>query len=310
MSVGVVSTTGLSPKMERLTRTRAPRVPAPPWARGMAMLLAMISAGMLLFAVDLLLISPEQHKTVQAQLYGQLRLQLAEGSAPVSPVTSDGKVLPLGSPVAVFDFSTIGIHREVAVEGTGSGQTMEGIGHRRDTAMPCQVGTSVLMARDGAFGAVGGAWKWLAPGDQFTVTMGQGQCTYEVLAQRSTGDAAPVAPTGREGRIVLTTAAGAPFMPTDVQRVDAELVTPAFDRPTAQIPVGSLPSSELAMGSDDGQLFGLVLLLEALAAVIITGMWLWRRWNHWQTWIAVGPLVLALGLLCAHSATYLLPNLL
>jgi sortase A len=285
------------------------RVPAGAIAQFASTMLALVSALLLLFVIQLVGISQLQHSMSQVSLYQQLRLSLAQGSTPVAAAKKNA-LTPLGTPIAAMSFPTIGIGHEVVVEGSGARQTMLGIAHRRDTVMPCQVGSSVLMARDGAYGAVGSRWKDLRAGQRFTVVMGQGRCTYQVTGIRDARDLAPAPPTGRQGRLVLTTAAGLPFMPTEVTRVDARLVTPAFDRSQVTLPAGSLPDAELAMGTDTGQLTGLVLLLEALVVVAGLAAWLWRRWGRWQAWIAFTPPVLALGLLVVGNLTSLLPNLL
>jgi sortase A len=303
-----------APSRNRLPwRSRRPAtvwVEASPGAQATSLLLAMICGVILFLLINLAFVSQLEHYTTQKALYSQLRLTLAEGSTPVAPLSSRGKLAALGAPVAVMQFPTVGIGQEVVVEGTTGAQTMDGIGHRRDSVLPCQTGTSVLMARAGSYGAVGAAWAQLSPGDTFTVTMGQGSCTYQVMDHRNAGDKAPPAPVDKEGRVVLTTASGAPFMPTDVLRIDAKLTTDSFARSGNVFPQGSLPDSEAAMGADASQLFGLLLLLEVLVALALAGTWLWRRWGRWQTWIVITPLALAFGLLAATNLNYLLPNLL
>jgi sortase A len=286
------------------------RVPAGAISQFASIGLGMVSALLLLFVVQLVGISQLQHTMSQATLYAQLRLSLAQGSTPVAAADRKERLTALGTPVAAMTFPTLGIQHEVVVEGSAPGQTMLGIAHRRDTVMPCQVGSSVLMARAGSYGGIGGSWKALKAGQTFSVVMGQGRCTYRVMDLREVHDKAPAAPTGRQGRLVLTTASGSPFMPTEVERIDARLITPAFDRSQSVLQQGSLPDSEAAMGVNTDQMTALVLLLEALAVVAAAGTWLWRRWGRWQAWIVVAPLALALGLLVCGNVTQLLPNLL
>lgn len=282
---------------------------APPGAQAVSVSLTILCALLLALLVNLTGISQLEHLTSQAHLYSKLRLTLAEGSTPVSPVTASGQVVPLGTPVAVLRAPTVGISREVIVEGSGAGQTMEGIGHRRDTVLPCQVGSSVLMARSGAYGGVGAAFARMQNGDRFTVTMGQGTCTYQVSGRRVAGDPAPPPPTGRGGALTLVTATGYPFAPTGVLRVDATLVSKSFDSPAVVFPPGSLPASEQAMGVDTSQLFPLVMLAEALVALAVGAVWLGRRWGAMQTFIVLTAPLLACLFLTAHFLDYLLPNL-
>jgi sortase A len=293
-------------------RIRPPKpayVPGAPNSVAVSRTLQMISIVIFGLLFNLVLVSQVQHFAWQNSLYSELRLHLAEGAAPTGPADADGLPTELGTPLALMQAPTIGIGKEVVVEGTASAQTMEGIGHLRSTVLPCQVGTSVLMARGAAYGGVGGSWAGLQPGQQFTMTMGQGACTYEVIGSRRAGDPSPPLPIGREGRLILTTSDGA-YLPFGVLRIDAKLVTDGFDRPPIALPDASLPDSERAMGIDSSGAFGLVLLLEALAGAAIGVTWLWKRWGRWEAWIVGIPVIAAIGLLTATNANYFLPNLL
>ncbi len=287
-----------------------PRVPAGPAQQALALALAMFSGVLLALLINLIGISQLQHLTTQASLYKELRLTLAEGAVPVGPLDATGKVVALGTPVAEFSAPEIGIRHEVIVNGTSSAQTMQGIGYRRDTSLPCQAGASVLMARSGGYGAVGQAWTRLQNGDRFAVTMGQGSCTYQVVDQRLAGQKAPLPPSDGTGSLTLVTATGRPFVPTGVLRIDARLVSAAFPRSPVAFPSGALPASEQVLGTDSSQLFPLTMLLEALVALAAAATWLWRRWNRAKTYIVVTPLALALVFLTAQNVNLLLPNLL
>jgi len=285
-------------------------IEAPAFQRVLGLVLFMVSMTIIALLANLVFVSQVQHYTSQKALYAQLRLSLAEGSAPIAPINARGDLVTPGTPIAVMVAPVIGVASEVIVEGTASSQTSQGIGHRRDTALPCQVGSSVLMARSGAYGGIGQAFKSLTIGSKFSITMGQGGCTYQVTGSRNPGDAAPSAPSGKGGNLTLTTAAGTPYLPTEVYRVDAKLVTDGFDRSAVALPTGALPSSEAAMGTDTSNLFALVLLLELLVGVAIATTWLWKRWGRWQAWIVAAPPLLAISLLCATAVTqWLLPNL-
>ncbi len=285
-------------------------VDAPPVQQAVSITLAMFSAVLLLLLLNLTLVSQLQHVSSQAHLYDSLRLNLAQGSTPVAPTTKKGAVVPLGTPVAVMSAPQVGIAHEVIVEGSSSQQTMVGIGHRRDTVLPCQVGSSVLLARSGAYGGAGDSWMQLQNGDRFKVTMGQGACTYQVTGMRYAGAKAPPAPTGRGGSLTLVTASGVPFVPTGLVRIDATLVSDSLDRPGVVFPSGALPASEQPLGVDTTQLFPLTMLIEALVALAIAATWLWRKWGRGKTWIVITPLALAVGFLAANNFDLLLPNLL
>ncbi|SDZ45196.1 sortase family protein [Herbiconiux ginsengi] len=291
-------------------RPRVVRLEPDAGAVTISRVLQMISIVLLVLVVDIVAISQVQHYAWQNSLYQDVRLHLAEGSVPTGPAGADGQVVAPGTPLAVFRAAELGIDHEVIVEGTASAQTMQGIGHLRSTALPCQVGTSVLMARASAYGGIGGAWSRLVPGQRFSVTMAQGACTYEVMGSRLAGDQAPPFPIGREGRLILTTASGAPFMPDGVLRIDTKLVTDAFDRPPLVLPDAALPASERAMGADSSGAFGLLLLLEVLVAAALGATWLWKRWGRWESWIVAVPVIATIGLLAATNVNSFLPNLL
>lgn len=297
-------------------------VPAPAGQQFLSMVLYMAGFAVFFLLANLLVVSPLEHYATQHKLYSELRLSLAEGSAPVNSLTIKGTPTKAGTPIAVMKAPKIGIGQEVIVEGSGAAQTAQGIAHRRDTVYPCQIGSSVLMARDGAYGGVGEKWKKLQPGATFSITMGQGSCTYRVLDQRQEGDFAPAPPTGTQGRLVLTTATGLPFMPTGVTRVDAQLVTDGFKHAETSVPSAAVPATEQAMGSqlraaikgdsgiDLATPFGMILLLEVLVAAGIGAAWAWKRWGRWDTWIVATPVIFTVGLLIARSATiWFLPNL-
>ncbi|MCU1530274.1 MAG: hypothetical protein JWP75_4037 [Frondihabitans sp.] len=298
------------PKAATQDPARPARVEASEGNRLASITLAMVSAILFFLVLNLVVVSPIEAYTSQKNLYSELRLSLAEGSTPVSPLTHAKSLVTPGTPVAVMSAPEIGLGREVIVEGSAPAQTMAGVGHRRDTVLPCQVGSSVLMARSGSYGAVGAAWSQLQNGQRFTVVMGQGACTYQVVDRRVAGDQAPKALTGRQGRVTLTTATGGRFSPTGTLLIDADLVSKAYPRPAVVFPSGALPASEQSMGSDTSGLFPLVLLLELLLGVVIAATWLWRRWGRWQTWLVATPILLTFGLFAATDLNLLLPNLL
>jgi sortase A len=59
--------------------------------------------------------------------------------------------LAWGTPVALLEIPRLGL-REVIVEGTSSDPMMSGPGHRRDTPLPGQVGTSVIAGWRATYG--------------------------------------------------------------------------------------------------------------------------------------------------------------
>jgi hypothetical protein len=199
---------------------------------------------------------------------------------------------------------------EVILEGTTAGVLMAGPGHRRDSVLPGQEGTSVLFRPSGSFGGPFSRIEQLAPGEIFTVITGQGENTYRVIGLRYAGDVSPPPPASGEGRLVLTTARGPAFMPAGVARVDAELISevyPAGARVTTSVTLGEAAQP---MASDPSTLWALVLWLEVLVAVVVGAVWSFHRWGRGQTWVVFLPVVAAVGFQVADQVTRLLPNLL
>jgi sortase A len=198
--------------------------------------------------------------------------------------------------------------REVVVEGTTSQETAKGVGHRRDTPLPGQAGVSVLMGRSSAYGGVFGKLDELQPGDTFTVTTGQGVATYQVIGARTATTQLPVMGP-QDGRLTLITAAGKPFMPTGVLRVDATLTSAPFGRPPVAIASGNIEANEQALAGDPSVAFSLSWFLELLVGLTLAAVWAWKRWQHRGTWIAFAPMLAAAGFACADRICALLPNL-
>ncbi|MGW1780814.1 sortase [Streptomyces sp. NPDC002143] len=275
-------------------------------ARGGLLALAALLLGI---TAQLLLVSGVQERSAQQASFDELRGRLALGTAPVAQTDQDGRLLAPGTPVALIDVPRLGM-TQVVLEGTDSSVLTEGPGHRRDTPLPGQTGTSVLMGRAAAYGAPFGELAALGAGDTFTVTTGQGKATYQVTGVRRAGDPAPAPLATGKGRLVLVTATGARFMPTGLLRVDADLVSAPFQTPAAVIRSGTLPDSEEPLARPSGVPWPLVMWLQALLLVSVAAVWTWHRWGRHQTWIVFAPVVLVLGLQVATRTTELLPNLL
>ncbi|MER6954261.1 MULTISPECIES: sortase domain-bontaining protein [unclassified Streptomyces] len=275
-------------------------------ARGGLLALAALLLGV---TAQLLLVSGVQERSAQQSSFDELRGRLALGTAPVAQTDQDGRLLAPGTPVALIDVPRLDM-TQVVLEGTDSAVLTEGPGHRRDTPLPGQSGTSVLMGRAAAYGAPFGELASLGAGDRFTVTTGQGKATYRVTGVRRAGDPAPAPLAAGKGRLVLVTATGHRFMPAGLLRVDAELVSAPFQTPAAVIRSGTLPDSEEPLARPSGAPWPLVMWLQALLLVSVAAVWTWHRWGRHQTWIVFAPVVLVLGLQVATRTTELLPNLL
>lgn len=291
---------------------RDPSVPIPPLspraalARAALIVVAVLSVSLML---ELLVVSGLQQRVAQQRLFDSFRAELALGTAPTGPLALDGAVLALGDPVAYLEVPSIGL-RQVVVEGTSPSTLFDGPGHRRDTPLPGQEGTSILMGRRAAFGGPFSQISGLHEGDLILVTTGQGTFEFEVLAIRRDGDPLPDPPEAGTGQLMLATADGEAFVPNGVLRVDAELTSDAVGGPARLVTATTLPADEQLMASDTDTLYALVLWLELLIALVAAAIWAWHRWSRAKTWVVFLPPLMLVGLSVANEAARLMPNLL
>jgi sortase A len=275
-------------------------------ARAALIAVFVISMSLLL---EMLVVSGLQQRAAQQRAYDALRSDLANGTAPTGPTDTEGRVLAAGAPVAYLEIPSIGL-RQVIVEGTTPSNLFNGPGHRRDTPLPGQAGTSMVLGRRAAFGGPFSRIDDLRDGDLIHITTGQGEFEYRVIGVREEGDLAPPAVEAGKGRLLLATAAGRPFMPAGVLRVDAELDGDAVGGAARLVSTNALPASEQLMGADASTLWALVLWLQALTLLVVAAVWAWHRWGRVKAWVVFLPPLLLVGLNVAGEAARLMPNLL
>ncbi len=281
--------------------------------------LTLVAALFLVFAADLLVVGHIRHARDQQTAFADLRADLANGTAPVNQTTDDGKLIPLGRALGVLEIEQIQV-REVFFEGTTSGVMMSGPGHRRDTVLPGQAGTSVIMGRKAGFGGPFSYLEQVLPGSRIAVYTGQGRAEYVVTGVRRAGDLQPAPLGAGQGRLTLVTAIGDDYVPDGSLRVDAALVStsPDLKSPVNQAqPAGPRPLTSLQLPIDERPMQGeaaawvdVVLWALALCLASLGVTWVRMRWGRWQTWLAGGPVLLALGLATSDQVARLLPNLL
>ncbi|MEU9085681.1 class E sortase [Streptomyces sp. NPDC048357] len=281
-------------------RAARPAPPAGPglWAAGAA--LAILGALLLGFVAEVGPLGHLRHERDRSVGYAQLRDELANATAPVGPTEA-------GRPVALLAIPQIGV-REVVREATTAEVLASGPGHRRDTVLPGQPGTSTLMGRQAGYGGPFGDIGDLERGETFTVTTGQGEHEYKVLGVRRAGDPQPAGPKGDAALLTLMTADGTPYMPGGVLQVDAELVSPA-QQSGGRTP-GRLPADEAPMAGQSSAWVPLILWGQALLLAAAALAWARVRWGRAHTWLVGFPVLAALGLVVSDQAALLLPNLL
>lgn len=292
-------------------RLSAPR-PAPTpreirWWVGVVWLV--LSALALGFVAHVTLVGSLQHARSQFVLYQDLRSSLALATTPLGQLDVDGVLVPNGTAVAYLTIDAIDV-AEVIVQGTHASDLAAGPGHRRDTVMPGQEGTSVIMGRQSTYGGPFSMLAALSPGDEIEVTTAQGVSRYEVIGIRQEGDLLPQPIGAGEGRLELITADGIPLAPTGALHVDAELLTEVKETPAPVFTQAVLDPAEGTMASDPGAWFPILFWSQWLAVAAVALRWVRSRWGMWQTWVIAVPVLLALGAATAGATMAVLPNLL
>lgn len=296
------------------SRPVAPSNPAPavpplsPRLQMVRAVLVMVAVLCVMLLLHVTVLSSLQHQAAQRVAYADFRERVATGQAVAGPTTEDGALLELGAPVAHLEIPQLGLS-EVVLEGTTSGVLFDGPGHRRDTPLPGQVGTSVVLGRRAAFGGPFGDLERLRSGDEMIVTTAQGRFVFRVLGVRRAGDPLPPPRAADSSRLVLVTASGTPFLPDGIISVDADLDGAAVGGAARPFSASSLPDSERALSGDSSRLVVLLLWLQALFATSLLFVVSWHRWGRAQTWLVLGPPIVVVALFVGDEIVRLLPNL-
>ncbi|MGE9807955.1 MULTISPECIES: sortase domain-containing protein [unclassified Janibacter] len=283
--------------------------PPPPAGAGLS---AATSAALMVglvtvwFVLQLLFLGGISQGRAQDELYSQLREELAQAEAPV------GGLIEPGQPVALMSIPRLSLH-QVVIEGTASGDTLAGPGHRRDTPLPGQAGVSLVYGRASTHGAPFRDIAQLKRGDKITVVTGVGEAVFRVSGVRREGDPVPTTLAEGEGRLTLVSAESevtgrlAAVAPESVVYVDADLTGEAFEAPGGR--AASVPASERAMAADGSALPLLSLLLGILVVLAFAVVTLSRRMSTALVWVLATPLAITLAWLVTETAMRLLPNL-
>jgi len=293
----------------RLEPTPPPK-PASPVRQVFGSTVTILAITLLGFASWLAFFSRLPYDRAQHDIYANSRITLAQGLGPTGPTqpTAKRKLLVPGTAVAVMTIPAIGL-RVVVLEGTSGTVLESGPGHLRDTEMPGQLGICELMGRRATYGAPFARIASLPPGSDIFFITGQGKSRYRVMEVRRPHDPNPPLYPG-QGRLILATADGPPFAPTDVVRVDARLISKPFATPPMVISGAQIAPDEYPLGTDSLAWIPLFLWGQALVVAAGALSWLRARWGRWQTWIVAIPTVGFLGVTVAEQITRLLPNLL
>jgi sortase (surface protein transpeptidase) len=292
---------------EKVARADAPPLsPRLQLVRAILILVVALSVSILL---QLIVVSALQQRSSQQRLFDSFRSELALGTASIGPNDTNGDPVPIGAPVAYLEIPSIGL-KQVVVEGTTSAALFDGPGHRRDSPLPGQIGTSAIFGRRASYGGPFSDISKLEQGDLIRATTGQGVFEYNVIGVRREGDPLPPTAGAGVGRLLLVTADGRPFLPDGVVRVDAEMAAPAVVGPARLLTPASLPPQERVMAGDGRTLWALALWIQAMIMLTLGAVWAWHRWGRVQAWVVFFPPLLLVGLMAAGQAARILPNLL
>jgi sortase A len=259
------------------------------------LLLAVVVLG---FAGYLYGLSGVQEARAQSVLYQRLQIELAQLNGAVAPL---GPTAP-GSPIAILNIPSIGIHDMVVVEGTTPENLTLGPGHLRDTPYPGQAGVSEIFGRRATFGGPFAHIGQLRPGDLIETITGQGKATYTVEA---IGNSKVRVVDSDPNRLELFTASS-PLIPSYYIEVDAHLTSAPKPSPGV---VAEINAPEVAMGSDGGALVLTWTWALALLLVSAVGTVAAIRWSTWAAYLAVLPVAIAVLYCLYQSLSALLPNL-
>jgi len=287
-----------------------PLTPRLQLARSILVAVLVLSASLL---IHLAFVSGLQHRAAQGRAYDSFRAELARGTAPIGPTRDDGVELPVelpaGTPVAYLEIRAISLELVIG-EGTTAEVLFDGPGHRRDTPLPGQVGTSVVFGRSAAYGGPFDRIGELVVDDKVSVTTGQGVFEFRVTGLRQEGDPLPTAAAPDAARLTLLTSLGPNFFPGGILRVDTELVGQSVVGPPRLVSTANLPADELAMSNQTDTVWALALWMQALILLSVGMIWGWLRWGRAQAWIVFTPALALVGLSASSELAKLLPNLL
>lgn len=277
----------------------------PSTAASVGTALTILGTFLLGFVVDTAVVGRIRHDRDRQNEYAHFRFDLANGTAPLGALDENGVQVKAGTPVAILQIPDLGVH-EVVDYGTTSSILMSGPGLRRDTVLPGQAGSSVILGRRALYGGPFRAIDQLHAGESILVTTGQGLNEFKVVDVRHAGDHVPAAVRDAPATLILTTAGGSAYVPSDVVRVDAVLVNAKDVQATG--PVAGPASDDKPLAGETEAWIPLVLWGQGLflAAVMVT--WLRVRWGARQAWLVGAPVLAALGLAAADTFARLLPN--
>ena len=265
--------------------------------------LGVLTAFFVVFAIGLS--SVQEHRN-QFVLRAQMR-GLLDPSSPVAPYI--GGSIPAGAPVALLRAPGAGLSDVVVVEGSASPQMVLGPGHLPNSALPGQVGQSIIIGRSATTGAPFSGITKFKIGQRFDVVTGQGSFRYKVTGTRVGGSKLPEIPqSGSLLTMVAATGSGplGSVLNGHLIYVDAALQGQAVPTPKGRPTQVSAASVQGA--SDLAALPVLAVWLGLSMAFLVAATWLLRRWGWRRAWLILAPLSLGLLWGLSNQLLKLVPN--
>jgi sortase A len=233
----------------------------------------------------------------QAGLERAFKYQLANSLAAV------GGAIPGGRPVARIDIPRIGLD-QIVVEGTSADNLRKGPGHLPVSPLPGQVGNSVIVAHNNAYGGPFGSLGSLRPGDRVTLLTGDGPSTYVVTGHKvvSANDTTAFDATP-QNRLTLVTSSG--VFGTSRYVVTADLSGKPYPTPAGRPHI--LAGDQAGFAGGGGATLALIIWVEVAALAAAAALLCYRRLNRWSAYLITTPILIAVLWLLYSTLGRLLP---
>ncbi|GAA1295734.1 hypothetical protein GCM10009658_48150 [Planotetraspora silvatica] len=239
------------------------------------------------------------------RLNENFKVAAAIAAAPVEGDRDLAALPPRGEPVALLEIPRIGV-REAVVQGTGTSELREAVGHYRPSPMPGQIGNAILAGHRNLYGAPLARIAALKPGDKVIATTQEGRFSYTVerTLRAKTGEQDFVSQATIVNRLTLLTT-------SDTSTGGRLAVIARLDGQPASLKTlddHGLKVDELGLGRDPSAWWP-VLGWGGLFFVLLTGTFLlYRRWRRVSTYLITTPALLALALVWFEALARLIPS--
>ncbi|MFC7582744.1 sortase [Nonomuraea antimicrobica] len=239
------------------------------------------------------------------QLNDDFKASATIAAAPMAGDRDLSAVPQPGTPVVLLEIPAIGL-REVVVQGTGTGELRQAVGHYRPSPMPGQIGNAVLAGHRDLYGRPFARIGELRPGDKITASSQEGRFTYtvELVERARTGEKDFLSQGTFVNRLTLLTSG-------DTDDGGRLAVVSKLDGQPAGLKIldqARVEVDELGLGRDPGGWLPTILWGLATVGVLFGTIVLYRRWRTTSTYVLTSPVLFATVLLWFESATRLIPS--